>query len=376
MTPLRLSELQSLPANPTLWGIKALPGHIASALATLALGLAMLTSQVTIPVLPLAWLFLGLATVYTGIRTVPRWILLPLLLILASAYLAVSVAWSHDTPWEVTLFHAISLTPMLLFVLIDWGPTVWGWISGLWLAAAGLTLYHGIALHQQRASGLTGGPNTEAGFLALGIVYLLTTKFFWLAVPLLMALAFTGSRAAILAWVIVMVAMVLFGACSWRRLALVVLVVLVAVSPFWSQVAGGYRILIRAPQRMLSQSQNDIQARLQPFHQSPPESAPRELAWSADRQGSLLIEEIGLVGSGHQAGNGIHNIPYRIWRETGLLAALAWLAITGGAIRQGYGASRWMMLTIGLVGLLDYYFWQPVLMGFWWLAVGHLIKTD
>jgi len=96
---------------------------------------------------------------------------------------------------------------------------------------------------------------------------------------------------------------------------------------------------------------------------------------------------------------GLHNVPLRMAVESGILAAMVWLGITGWAlwprggakqrVRQGndqpvsknasmalsersdrFGASWWMLLALALLSLLDYYTWMGHLGGFWWLLVG------
>jgi len=104
------------------------------------------------------------------------------------------------------------------------------WVVPAWLLHAALIIYQAFtnwvilgeggqaiqsSLQQEwlvrgvAPTGLSFNANLAAGFLVMGIIYLLTTRFRWLAVPLLLALPLTGSRWAALVCVALIVGMVL-----------------------------------------------------------------------------------------------------------------------------------------------------------------------
>ena len=72
---------------------------------------------------------------------------------------------------------------------------------------------------------------------------------------------------------------------------------------------------------------------------------------------------------------GAHNIGLRLAIENGVQAAMLWMAITGWALwKRPRTVAWWVLLSIVLLGQLDYYSFQGHLGGFWWLTVGILTK--
>ena len=61
---------------------------------------------------------------------------------------------------------------------------------------------------------------------------------------------------------------------------------------------------------------------------------------------------------------GLHNVPLRIAVESGLVAAGVWVGITLFAlIRKPFNPDWWILLTLGLLSMLDYYTWMGHLGG-------------
>ena len=227
---------------------------------------------------------------------------------------------------------------------------------------------------------MSHNPNLAAGFLCLGIVYLMTTRYRWLVIPLIPALLFTGARWGLAVISIVLILMVLTRAISFRPLGATVLlcaVIVVGVALFSPL---GYRASTLDSFAAVAHTVNgDVQARMAVPHL--PSVLPHGVA-------------------NHP---GLHNVPLRIAVESGIIAALVWLGITGWALwpRRGvkhragqgndqpagetaamglsepcdrFGASWWMLLTLALLSLLDYYTWMGHLGGFWWLLVGMRLR--
>jgi hypothetical protein len=74
---------------------------------------------------------------------------------------------------------------------------------------------------------------------------------------------------------------------------------------------------------------------------------------------------------------GLHNVPLRIAIENGVIAAGIWVGITGWALvsrDSGQPLHRWLLITLVLLSVLDYYTWMGHLGGFWWLLIGLLTK--
>jgi hypothetical protein len=259
-------------------------------------------------------------------------------------------------------------------------------------------------VRQGTNTGLTNNPNLAAGFLAIGIVYLMTSNrplFQALSLPLVVALLFTGSRWGILVPVAVIGVMALSGAVPWRVLAGAILVPLLTVVAM-GLMGHGYQIAgYGSITSVLNPIVTDVGVRLAVPH------IPTFLP------------------SGVAAHPGLHNVPLRIAVESGIIAAGIWVLITGyallgfrkhpqqewapqheakhdqyhplcndlphssfahraGETREiGRGnpqdqpikkAHRWLLLTLVLLSILDYYTWMGHIGGFWWLLIGLLTK--
>ncbi len=300
-----------------------------------------------------------------------------------------SLLWG-DGHWEATTAIVLWMAPSLM--ILSAGTTgVLPWLVPAWLVHAALILYSGptswsaaggVLVSNGGGSGLSHNPNLAAGFLCLGIVYLMTTRFRWLVIPLIPALLFTGSRWGLAVTAAVLVAMVVSRTISFKPLGAAILIcaaVVVGVALFSPL---GYRAsTLDSFAAVVHTVNGEVQARMAVPHI--PSILPHGVA----------------------AHPGLHNVPLRIAVESGILAALVWLGITGWALwpRGGvkpegfrgnhqpegnnaamvlsersdrFGASWWMLLALALLSLLDYYTWMGHLGGFWWLLVGMLIKRE
>ncbi len=274
-------------------------------------------------------------------------------------------------------------------------------------------------------SGLSNNSNLAAGFLALGIVYLLTTPLKWLSVPLLVALLFTGSRWGVAIALAVIVAMAITRSISWRPLVGAAVVIVAAVLFLGAFTPKGYAL-----------------AGINSF-------AGVANAVTADVGSRLAVPHLPtFLPSGVAEHPGLHNVPLRIAVENGLIAAGLWVLITGWALwprvhnnvnhhgttydrdapdndhetinnvhrwllfpvrylffkfkhdtherpdhdrsdqgqhteqihqlppveSVGVPVHRWLLLTLVLLSVLDYYTWMGHLGGFWWLLIGLLTK--
>jgi len=226
--------------------------------------------------------------------------------------------------------------------------------------------------------GLAPNPNLAAGFLALGIVYLMTTPHKWLSIPLIMALLFTGSRWGLVVVAIILVAMVVTRTISWKPLLAAVGAIVITVALVGALTPSGYAVA----------SYDSVGAA---FH-----AAERGV------NGRLAIPHIpSFLPSGVAEHPGLHNVPLRIAVESGIVAAALWVGITGLALVKGWKIKGWatwkpprglhppeigpesqtrvfwwLLLTLVLLSMLDYYSWMGHLGGFWWLLVGVLVKPN
>jgi len=335
------------------------------------------------------WLGIGWIALFGGFLLAPDKSRTPALYagvaLLAFHLLAIpgSLFWG-DGNWESTAAVVLWMAPSLM-LLVAGTEAAFAWLVPAWLIHAGLILYAGptswstaagVLVNSESGSGLSHNPNLAGGFLALGIIYVMTTRYRWLVVPLLPALLFTGSRWALIVTVAVVFLMVVLRAIPSKPLgaAIMVCVITVLAAAMFSPL--GYRVATYDSfAAVVHRVNGDVQARMAVPHI--PSLLPHGVAEHP----------------------GLHNVPLRIAVENGILAAILWLGLTGWALwpRKGlkteqrqpnpwpahnnaamdaserserFGVSWWMLLALVLLSLLDYYTWMGHLGGFWWLLVG------
>ena len=318
------------------------------------------------------WMFLGWTALCAGIicggwsrgsRTV-FWGLVALLVFHALA-IPGSLIWGNGN-WEMTAGVVLWMAPAMLLYLATDAHRVFIWLIPAFLIHAALVILEGLThwylvenvmIREGTNTGLSNNPNLAAGFLVIGVVYLMASKrplFQALSLPLVVALLFTGSRWGIIVPVAVIGVMALSGAIPWRVLGgglLALFITVVAVG----LVGGGYQVA----------GYGSITAALNPV--------------VTDVGVRLAIPHLpSFLPHGVAEHPGLHNVPLRIAIENGLIAAGIWVGITGWAIRpwvNGETLHRWLLLTLVLLSVLDYYTWMGHLGGFWWLLIGLLTKN-
>jgi hypothetical protein len=299
-----------------------------------------------------------------------------------------SLLWG-DGNWAATAAIVLWMAPSLM-LLSAGTATVFAWMVPAWLVHAALILYagptswsaaDGVLVNNGGGVGLSHNPNLAAGFLCLGIVYLMTTRFRWLVIPLIPALLFTGSRWGLAVTAVVLLVMVGTKVVPFRPLGATILLCAATVVAVALFTPLGYRVSTLDSFAAVAHTVNgEVQARMAVPHL--PSVLPH-----------------GVV-----AHPGLHNVPLRIAVESGILAAMVWLGITGWALWPGRGvneqagegqhqppsenasmglsersdrfrASWWMLLALALLSLADYYTWMGHLGGFWWLLVGMRLRN-
>ncbi len=277
------------------------------------------------------WLFIGWTSLCAGILLAgvskgPRFVFLSLVLLLAFHALAIpgSLIWGTGN-WELTAGVVLWMAPGLLLYLANDGSRVFVWLVPVWLIHAVLIIYQGFTnwsygdagllddrfyvIFQGLPSGLANNPNIAAGFLLFGIIYLLGSPRKWLSLPLLMALLFTGSRWGLVVAVVLLLAMVLTGAISWRPLAAAAACGILAILLSGLLTPTGYTLAgYNSLAGVVNVLPNDVGVRLAIPH------IPTFLP------------------SGVAEHPGLHNVPLRIAVENGILAAVIWVVITGWAL--------------------------------------------
>ncbi len=284
---------------------------------------------------------------------------------------------AYETSWRVVV--AVAIIPASLFVAVAFVPETRAATLGLavWTALVssailvrrdvltrGLTymlpvylVHTAVILFQapnvHRASGLIGNANSAGALLVLGtLTALYHPRTRWLAVPMLFAFPFTGTR-----WGTAVLLIALGGVAVLRVVPLRVLVPIVAIPtlalvPFYGHLAGAYRI------------QPSIAANV------------ARIATDTDRR---LYAPTGpsIMPQGVVITHGEHNVYSRISAEAGVIAAAAWVGLGALAMYRGRGRERWMIAVIMLLGMLDYYMWVPGKLSlFWWVLLAVNIKRE
>jgi uncharacterized membrane protein len=382
--------------------------HAAAACFALFLVSSLLVRSFADPWLGIGWAALGIGAVLSPAqwRLSPILAALVFLLVLHALAIPGSLFWGSGN-WELTAGVVIWMAPALLLYLAG-NRQVFAWLTPVFLIHAFLVIYQGFTnwyvirnmvgdelretlVREGVNQGLANNANIAGGFLSIGIIYFMTGRHKWLAPPLVMALLFTGSRWALMVTAAMVLALVLSRTISWKpvagALAGVVLAVglIGALTPFGYAVAG-----YDSAGGALRAAERHVNSRLAVPHI--PSFLPGGVAEHP----------------------GLHNVPLRIAVESGVVAAILWVGVTGWALFMGHRAkvtitgvgkrngvnptsgrplrmplwpsqghqgdvgtlnpAWWLLLTLVLLSMLDYYAWMGHLGGFWWLLVGLLVK--
>ena len=308
--------------------------------------------------LPIGWMALGSGFVIAGWSIKPRAAFWGLVLLLVFHALAIpgSLLWGNDN-WELTMGALLWMTPNILLFASRATLSVFAWLMPAVFVHAGLILWHGLTawtwvdgvlVRQGAHTGLSHNKNLAAGFLAIGIIYLMTTRFRWLSLPLVVALLFTGSRWGLLVTVMVLIAMMVTKRVSWRPLMGVVVVVTATVLLLGWLTPSPYAIVGYDSFASAAYSARD------------------------NIQGRIAVPHIpSLLPRGVAEHPGLHNVPLRLAVENGVQAAMVWVGITVWALtRRRLSTEWWLLLTVVMLGLLDYYTFQGGHLPYWWMLIG------
>ena len=337
--------------------------HLASACFALFLVAMLLMRSFASP-----WLLVGWAALLGGFflsdkNTIPRPLLLALvgLLLLHVTAIPGSIFWGNGN-WEITAGVVLWMAPALL---LCFGGTlnVLPWLMPVWFIHAGMIIFQGftdvrsipasaVLIPGLTPTGLTNNGNLAAGFLVLGLIYMLTSRHKWAAAPLMMALLFTGSRWGVLICVVAILLMAVANRIDGRTLAMGALGLIAAFLLIGLITPYGYRIAGYESFAAIVHSMNgDVATRLAMPHL--PSFLPAGIAEHP----------------------GLHNVPLRIAVENGILAAGLWVLISGWALTRQVGSTAWwLLLTLVLLSMLDYYAWMGHLGAFWWLLIAVLAQ--
>lgn len=206
-----------------------------------------------------------------------------------------------------------------------------------------------------RSTGFVVNANAGSSLLLLGAIFLVThTRYKWLAVPLLVAIPFSGSRWVLIVAAVVFALLFVSKHVQWRYLLAGITVAFILLFALqYNQVRAVYRI--GGSDKPIANVGVDTKYRLVP-----------PITMGAD----LLIPR-GFIDSN------LHNVPLRMSVETGLVSGAAWLAVVGLVLyrRPRYDYAWWMMLAVCLLSIMYYHTWIGPMGVFWWLLVSKLMDN-
>lgn len=223
-------------------------------------------------------------------------------------------------------------------------------------------------------TGLMAAPGAATGFLALCSLILMNSRHKWLALPLMCAIPFVSDRWTTAVFFGMFVGMVLLRKLSWRYFAVCAVVVTLVTLPWLDYVTTGYALKnVKAPSdvgSLAGQYTENIVG----------------LRWDIDMvvEGEATWENLQrpfvrwLFPRGPHTVLTLHNVPLQIAYAYGSLAALAWVGLMLWALwRRPRFNTPWLLAFFILaISMIHLYFWQPVLLPIWWLAMGLRSSTQ
>lgn len=279
-------------------------------------------------------------------------------LILGSVVVALPVSAFLGNLAPTLILAALTLLGWLYFYGAP-DSRIFYYLIPLWVTHCGLAIYQWFVQDQNRVIGLTPNANATAGMLLLAAIWIMHTRFKWGAIPFVVAMLFTGSRWTVVVAVFVLGAIFLFQSVprKWLLPGLAGIIALVVLLNLTSLFIG-FRI-IDGLEENVAKFADDTAFRL-------------DLA--AAREGGAIWWLIpkGFVDSG------MHSLPIRLAFETGVISALAWIALTAWTIKKASyrEAPFWMIVTVGLLSVMYYHIWLGPNGAMWWILLSVIHRRD
>ncbi|MGI0011848.1 MAG: hypothetical protein ACREBU_00180 [Nitrososphaera sp.] len=252
-----------------------------------------------------------------------------------------------DWPENVAIF--IIAVPFLAIYLADHKGDILLWIMPAMVIHSALIIAQGLTGAYPPA-GLAINRNPAAGVLVLAALWLVSSRFRWLTILLVIAIGFTGSRWATVTLAALLIAMGTFKVLPWRW-AIPMLILETAVFVMTTAfLADRYA----EAAQVIQAANTDIWHRLGISH------------------------PLSLIPHGSIRTDDMHNVPVRMAAEFGILAAFAWTAITAyGLIRRPlFDITWWLLLALATLSMMDYYTFYGPVAAWWWLLVGLRTKIQ
>ena len=312
------------------------------------------------PLLMVGWTALGLAFISWYVtpdrpkQDLRAWVLLGVIVLSHLAAIP-GALWFGTGNWILTASAFYWLLPAIVVFLIA-DTKVFKWL--VWIAAihAGIILFYSLwfieDVYKPVSSGLTFNPNVAAGLLIAGVSLVFTTgRYRWILLPLMTAAVFSGSRGALLAVVIIILVSLITQTLTAQRFIWICAMIGLGVAVYslvnhQYQIAG-YTTFNKA---IFGGIVDDINVR-----------------WTVPAWPDLFPH--GIVEH-----PGLHNVPLRMAREAGIVAASAWLILSAWALtRCRYTPAWWLMVAILAMSIVDHYTMRVHLGNLWVLAAGVLL---
>jgi len=269
-----------------------------------------------------------------------------------------TIGWSHPT---LTGAMALWTVTMVGVVVLRISPSVWLYMLPVVSLHALVTFIQGIA-GVDRPPGLTDSPNQAGALLLVGILIAVVTKppKWWLVGLLAFALPFTGTRLSMYTGGLVLMLLglrtVRIGQFPWLwRIVVIMLAITTAFILFWPATS---RAFLPTSSEAVSRLSWALWFRL--------EGVPTPLlGWTW------------LIPHGYLGDLGAHSVPLRLWLEYGVVALVAWGGLTIYALSHAlWSTSWWILFTLTVLGMLDYYGNMPTSLSLvWWTSVGLQMRS-
>ena len=283
-----------------------------------------------------AWACIQLAAMKWGdwrrLKSVPGGALLAMAL-LWTVGAAGATVWGHGEStmsWTLAVFGwllvAVYATPIAerLFTVISLGAyphavvAIW---QGLW--------------SQQRALGFAGDQNVAAGFLGVAVVYLAARGRWYVAAPLIPAMAATASRLAWWTMIGMLIVMALHRTLTVRQVAFLAAVAVASVLVFLPTTER----LVMAPEHAVTMVREETESRVSTDLKEPP---------------------FKVLPMGYPGDDSPHSAPVQLYYQGGVTAVLAALLFVAWGLWRNRGSPTWWVLVFLLgVSTLDFYAVMP-----------------
>ncbi len=287
-----------------------------------------------------------------------------------------SVIWGPGQ-WIISAIIAnwVMIFAVLPFMRLDPGKLLLGLMPSLLITAV-IIIFQGVTGQPGRMKGVFDSPNPVAGILVIGALMLLPTRFRWLAIPMTVAIPFTGSRLALLTLVISVGIMLIARVAPLKSTVAIGIISIGVLLPFLDVIGNNTRVFTPGIAATASSPATDRR------YTNVEAKAAHDLNVRL-----TVLERPGIVPKGfvydplrpvHEHYNGPpHNVALRIGIEWGYTALIAWAALTIWALVYGYrNSAPWhILMAVIFLGSLDYYVHVGPLAWAWWLAIGLMFNS-